>query len=102
MAYSYSAIQRYRVTARDGQVFEGHVFERPAKDRDGELWVYADIDMHLRADLLHRDYTDEIVKERPFDMRISPKQHVATVVDAAAVVPLGAALSLSDLEQRIK
>lgn len=100
MAYFYNIIERYRITSRDGQTFDGHVEERP--QRDGELWIYRDVVVQVPLEALRREYNKQIQADNPFSYQVKGVEHVATVVDAAAVVPVGAPLSLSDLEQRIR
>lgn len=104
MAFSYSGIQKYQVTEKHGKhVFTGHVFPSMEKDRRHELWVYEDINIELNPGALNaQKYADEIQGERPFETWITPVRHIATVVDAASVVPVGAPLSLADLQQRNK
>lgn len=103
MAFSYSGIQRYEVTSKDGKQFAGHVFPSLEKDRRHELWIYDDIAIELNPQALNAQrYAEEVQTERPFETWIHPVRHVATVVDAASVVPVGAPLSLTDLQQRNK
>ena len=102
MAYSYSKIQRYRVTAKDGQTFEGFVFASNEKDRSHELWIYGDVQVSMNEDALRRQYDEQVHSNYPFEGFITPVGHVATIVDAAVVVPVGGPLTLDELEQRNK
>ena len=95
MPFFYSPIQRYKVIDRHGGEFTGFVF-----DHDGKLWIYADVEIPLTAEVVRRLYDRKVQDDRPFHDNLVPKTHVATVEEFASVVPVGAPLSVDDLQQR--